>query len=196
MYTFEVFPGVDSVPLVADVVRVAHTRILSRLAEMAAKEVPRLTASARFDAGRSTEQAQSDGLDGAWWFAVEGHSAGVEMRYYDCRADIVLFRDEIRWSGSLPAALVDHCLGQGRMWCFKSSAGHAPITELAFGYLAAAVAELTQGFIHSDDGAWHRASMPMLAESFYKSYLRAEMTSGEWAARSCRWAVEIERTLR
>jgi hypothetical protein len=113
---------------------------------------------------------------------VVGSVGGCDVEYSEDRDTIEVFRNEIKFTKTLPDEFVDHCLDLGRYWAFRRSAGNPCVITLMYGYLAAALAELTAGFIYSDDGAWHRDALPMRADSFYASYFRP----GE-AAKSAVW---------
>jgi hypothetical protein len=59
--------------------------------------------------------------------------------------------------------------------------------NLGYGYLAGALAELTDGFIYSMDGAWDYDRFPCRADEFYAVYFRPdkalEPNKKEWAER-------------
>lgn len=53
------------------------------------------------------------------------------------------------------------------------------MASLFYGYIAIALAKLTDGFIYSDDGAWEYSYFPMHAEDFEKIYLNKECISDD-----------------
>lgn len=55
-------------------------------------------------------------------------------------------------------------------WCFRRSAGQSPLVSMAYGHLAAAVANLTDGYIYTYDGAWHENIFPARAEHLLEVY--------------------------
>lgn len=75
------------------------------------------------------------------------------------------FADEIRNSMEI-----------GYYWSLRRSAGQPALISLYYGLLAAAVAELTNGFIYSDDGAWDFRDFPMRPETLRTVYFRPEHT--------------------
>ncbi len=56
----------------------------------------------------------------------------------------------------------------GYSWSVVRTAGQPPLVGLFYGYLALAIAKLTDGIIFSDDGAWEYSQMPAMAEEFAK----------------------------
>ena len=59
----------------------------------------------------------------------------------------------------------------GYSWSVKRTMGQPAIVNLYYGYLAIAIATLTDGFIYSDDGAWDYSMLPMGGKDFKKEYL-------------------------
>ena len=74
-----------------------------------------------------------------------------------------------------------------RMWNFKRSAGNSALGNLCYGYLAAAVAQLTDGIIYSSDCAWEGNLFPCSSEKLLEFYFNPELASdpdmAEWANR-------------
>ena len=62
----------------------------------------------------------------------------------------------------------------GYSWQVKRTAGQSAIASLIYGYIAIAIAEETNGFIYSDDGAWEYRTFPILPDDFRKEYLMPE----------------------
>ena len=75
-----------------------------------------------------------------------------------------------------------------KYWYFRRSAGQPGIINLSYGLIAAALAELTGGFISSTDGAWDYKKLPAEPKEFYKWYYIPEREENpdfkEWAQRS------------
>jgi len=46
---------------------------------------------------------------------------------------------------------------------------------LAYGLIAASLAEITGGFVYSDDGAWDYSYFPALPEDFFRWYFKLNM---------------------
>lgn len=72
-------------------------------------------------------------------------------------------------------------------WTFRRSAGQPATITLTYGLISAAIAELTGGFIWTDDGAWNFEKFPAEPNEFYKWYFKPQLEdhydSKEWAER-------------
>jgi hypothetical protein len=83
--------------------------------------------------------------------------------------------------------LIRNCLGVGHYWNFRRSAGQPAIINLAYGLIAASLAELTAGFLCSDDSAWDWQRMPALPDEFFSWYFVPDLAlssdNREWSMR-------------
>ncbi len=59
----------------------------------------------------------------------------------------------------------------GYSWDIKRTAGQPAIASLFYGFAAMAVAQETDGFIYSDDGAWSYELFPTEWKNLYSEYL-------------------------
>ena len=59
----------------------------------------------------------------------------------------------------------------GFFWSIKRTLGQPAIASLYYGYLAIAIAILTDGIIYSDDGAWEYSVFPVEGSVFKDIYL-------------------------
>jgi len=78
------------------------------------------------------------------------------------------------------------CFETGFYWTFRRSVGQLAIINLAYGLIAAAFAELTKGFIFSDDGGWDYAMFPTTASHFLQNYFNLQYPKTE----NANWAKE------
>lgn len=62
----------------------------------------------------------------------------------------------------------------GYSWSVKRTIGQPAIVSLYYGYLAIAIAILTDGIIYSDDGAWDYSRLPIEGKVFKTEYLNVE----------------------
>ncbi len=62
----------------------------------------------------------------------------------------------------------------GYFWSVKRTMGQPPIVGLYYGYLAIAIAVLTDGIIYSWDGAWDYSILPIEGKVFKTEYLNIE----------------------
>jgi hypothetical protein len=99
----------------------------------------------------------------------EGEEDEMEEPLSSLRSD-VLSRPEVRY-----------------YWSFRRSAGQPAIINLVYGLIAASVAELTDGIIFNDDGAWDYERFPAKPSEFFEWYFRPEQAIDpalrEWSAR-------------
>lgn len=65
----------------------------------------------------------------------------------------------------------------GYFWSVKRTMGQPAIVSLYYGYLAIAIAILTDGIIYSDDGAWDYSRLPIKGNIFKTEYLNTENIS-------------------
>lgn len=59
----------------------------------------------------------------------------------------------------------------GYLWQIKRTAGQPAVVSLFYGFVAMAIAQETDGFIYSDDGAWSYELFPTEWKSLYSEYL-------------------------
>jgi hypothetical protein len=74
-----------------------------------------------------------------------------------------------------------------RLWSFRRSAGQPGIIALSYGLISASVAELTNGLLWSDDGAWDFQRFPAESKDFLTWYFRPDQTldadKADWVKR-------------
>ena len=67
----------------------------------------------------------------------------------------------------------------GYCWNVKRQVGQPAIVSLYYGFLAIAIAVLTDGIIYSDDGAWDYSRFPIEGWKFKTEYLNIENISDD-----------------
>lgn len=74
-----------------------------------------------------------------------------------------------------------------KYWYFRRSAGQPGIIALSYGLISAGVAELTDGILWADDGAWDFKRFPADSSDFLRWYFRQDMAlereTRDWAKR-------------
>jgi hypothetical protein len=73
--------------------------------------------------------------------------------------------------------LIESCLKNRYYWQFEKAKHTGGVVGLAYGLVAGAVAQLTEGFIFSKDGAWEADRFPATAEELFSWYFRPELTA-------------------
>jgi hypothetical protein len=123
------------------------------------------------------------------WFMVGEVPGGTDAYYDDSPEHIREF-----WNGELqntkyrenePA--IRQAIEIGHAWSFRRSMGQWAVINIAYGLIAASLASLTDGFVHSVDSAWDWDRLPALPQDFLIWYFRPERAIEEnfrtWSAR-------------
>jgi hypothetical protein len=192
--SFEVFPTTDSIPSFRQLLDVATAHLGEFLLEYGITQPALLAVTLR--------RVEPDGpivpldTDGpAWWpqdcyawFHVPGVTGGTDA--YACPMDDPGRRSiEDIGAKDLPdfARATTAALWVGRYWLFRRSAGQPAIINIGYGILAGSLAELTDGIVNSDDGAWDYRRLPAQPDVFLRTYFRPELNR-EWE--NYNWAKE------
>ena len=191
--TFDVYPSTSSIPT------------FRQLLDRSTTELHRFLASVDVDARPSIHvrvQYQDDDqpvpLDPqsplTWpddtyaWFHVANVPGGTDAYFWsvddltlDCWRELTEPRFKAR------EELIHKCLDVGHYWNFRRSAGQPAIINIAYGLIAACLAELTCGFVFSGDSAWDWERMPALPDEFFGWYfvpdLALDNNFREWSIR-------------
>lgn len=59
----------------------------------------------------------------------------------------------------------------GYLWQIKRTVGQPAVVSLFYGFVAMAIAQETDGFIYSDDGAWSYELFPTTWQNLHSEYL-------------------------
>ncbi|MCU6710174.1 hypothetical protein M6D81_15860 [Paenibacillus sp. J5C_2022] len=187
--TFEVYPATSYVPTLVNVLKVANRKLQHFLSPFALKEMPVIYARIGEEILSQNDKNDKDmawGEGDAWFYVEPGSGGGTDAYYEIVDAITIEIREEYGEDGE-DYLEVKRSLSVGHYWIFRRSAGQPAIINLVYGILASALAELTEGYIHSDDGAWN--GKPVRSDEFDKHYF----VSG--AASTCSDAVWYEQCL-
>ncbi len=150
-----------------------------------------ITGSKRVVAKPDAQFEWSD-CDTYLWLSVEGVAGGTdsycgtisndyndglgEWWYFDMLRRAPNFRPEHE-------AILRKAKALDRKWSFRRSAGQPAIINLGYGFIAGALAELTDGLVFSSDNAWDYQRLPISGADFLAAYfnLRAATTPEERA---------------
>lgn len=190
--TIEVLPGSAVLPTCAALLDLTWRRLEERLGSRAQRL--HLIGELLDGEGKADRRRLAPDFRLRWeedfyaWFSVRGVPGGTDA-YFDLLDD----EDRSYWLEVVSgrnAALAERIrrgVEIGHRWWFRRSAGQRGTTNLVYGYLAAALAELTDGVVFSDDSAWDYERFPALPTDFYTWYFDPQMAIdpeyGEWAAR-------------
>ena len=139
------------------------------------------------------------------WFYVPQINSGAPA-YIDPLDDErrEMLREDIRKQEiySRRKDLIEACLPNDHIWRLHRAAGHPATITVAYGMVAAAFCELTDGFLDIYDTGWDGDRFPATAQEFYTWYFRPDQTLDpelqEWSARCVRnmktiWAEIVSR---
>lgn len=135
------------------------------------------------------------------WFTLKGIEGGTdcyltdfyggEIAAYQLKDDWLEAHPKLNWSEHVDQ-VVETANQTKQQWCFRRSAGQPAEIALLYGFLASALAELTNGVVDSTDGAWDFSLFPATSEAFDCWYMRPEKTSDSDFQK---WAYEIQSAL-
>ncbi len=135
------------------------------------------------------------------WFSVEGFYGGTDAYcepIFEPELEGVelneFLLEEMRWSRSFKPEyeeLIEKAKLVDRVWTFRRSVGQPTIINLCYGYLAAAVAELSDGFIFTGDCAWRGDIFPCFADEFRKNYFFPDKAGTTDEAERIRYCISV-----
>lgn len=195
--TFEVYPGTEEIPTFCQLLTYANGRLKDRLPKGTTVEAEinvmlrRCNGNAEIPHAIDSKMNWSEDIYA--WFSVSEVIGGTDA-YFETVDDL----DREVWEDyaqdedlTQHRATVNQSLSIGHYWSFRRSAGQPGIVNLAYGLLAGSLAELTRGFVFSDDSAWVWPLMPITGNEFLKRYLVPGGTDDpeaeEWTKECLEW---------
>lgn len=191
--TFDVYPSTAAIPTFGELIELASTRLSERLCCHGIDVRPELRVEVRHHRGHQevpiTPEDEMTWQRGQYgWFHVLGVVGGTDVDFRKIQEfDWTMWRELIETNERARGerSRIESCLATGHHWSFRRSIGQPAIINLAYGIIAASLAELTDGIIHSYDSAWDYDRFPAIAADFYEWYFNPEMTSdpdrADWA---------------
>lgn len=198
--TFEVYPKTSFIPSFQDILDLSTIKLHKFLEDFEINYKPQI--SVRLNSQESHEaqpldlQASAKWDDSCYgWFHVPPIPGGTDAYFrqlddlkQECWDDLIEENSIFLLDWSLDKKdLVKECLKNGYYWVFRRSAGQTAIVNVGYGLIAASLAEITEGFIYSDDQAWDYARFPATASDFFYWYFRPELALDrnrkDWATR-------------
>jgi len=185
--TFDVLPGTSVVPTYKEVIELANLNINTFLSRIDVQKKMSLSVDIQNIATHEqkifnvTDIMISDEEHYAWFY-FDNVPGGTDCYYYkNIPIDREIWEDELRTNlnAQKKQDIIKNNLNLGYRWVFRRSAGQPGIIALSYGMLAASLAELTNGIIYTDDGAWDYSLFPTTADDFLKWYFRPELASNE-----------------
>jgi hypothetical protein len=191
--TFDVYPGTRAIPT------------FQQLLDRSTAELHRFLASIGIDARPLIHvRVQTEGGDEpvpidlhvplTWhresyaWFQVGDIPGGTDAYFWPLDDLMISYWREMTESTFKGRTeLVLQCLDVGHYWNFRRSMGQPAIINIAYGLIAASLAELTHGVVFSDDCAWDWERFPALPNEFLNWYFVPELALSDnfrdWSAR-------------
>lgn len=129
------------------------------------------------------------------WISVSNVPGGTDVycdtiKYEDDSDEPWLFLDEMKAAPNYSTALEERLKAARKhniCWSFRRSAGQPAIVAVAYGLIAASLAELTDGLIYSGDSAWDYKVFPATGPELRDVYFRPRSTSepdrADWVKR-------------
>lgn len=194
---FDVFPSTPYLPTFEEVVTLSETKLQRFLTDLNLEISPKIKVDLHLQTPETVlptplQTKARWSSDHYAWFTVASVAGGTDAYFYDLaqetkesRESSEQIRSEIlqrRQKSEHDERLIEGCLKQKHNWGFRRSAGQPGIVHLAYGFIASAFAELTHGFIYSDDGAWQYEKMPATPLEFDSWYMRPEFADEEYSA--------------
>jgi hypothetical protein len=166
-----VYPVITAIPTLVDVLQLANSKLISFLAPYKLIETPVILLKLKEQIIDSCytghELAEWDTNVYAWFFVEPGEGGGTDAYFNKVDKSTIEIWDDYKTDGSKYNAIRES-LSVGYYWSFRRSAGQPFIINLAYGLVASAIAELTDGYLFSDDGAWNGG--PIKSKDFNAEY--------------------------
>jgi hypothetical protein len=191
--TFEVFPGSSRLPSFGEVTEKTRDRLRNFLFDFGISARPDITVNLMRKMNDEKQPVFPDDplkwdIDYYAWFCIPSIAGGTDA-YFNKIEPIDLEVEEGEEADKRIILL--RSLQPDYYWVFRRSMGQPAIINLLYGLLAATTAELTEGFVFSDDSAWDYQLLPAKPDDFFRWYFRPSLAISpefkEWAERCIRY---------
>ena len=159
---FYVYPGIEYMPTFKELLNIASEKVNEILRNLNCKQSVIINVEVHKNIDHALQEFNlidrlvwSD--DSYAWFFVNGVAGGTDSYYCQIDEDDKdIWKDEMATNKKAQnfSEKINKSLNIGHYWYFRRSTGQPPIINLVYGLLAASLAQLTEGYIYSDDGAW------------------------------------------
>lgn len=185
--TFEVYPADTYIPSFSELLSHTEMALECYLKSIHINKSIRMNAELHLINGHDKKTVQPEDKV-VWdetayaWFFVKDVPGGTDAYY--CRhtdLDIGFLKEELAMNDNFRkhSKIIHDNLRVGYHWVFRRSAGQPAIITLSYGFLAAALAKLTNGVIYTDDGAWDYEKFPAGPDDFMSWYFRPEHSANQ-----------------
>ncbi|MFC4776001.1 hypothetical protein ACFO9Q_04305 [Paenibacillus sp. GCM10023252] len=164
------YPTTIEVPTLVDLLKLANEKLIRFLQPFELRDTPliyvRLGETIISPNDANTETMNWD-VEYAWFYVEPSDGGGSDAYFQKVNEDTIDIWDDYAEYGDIYIE-VKKSLSVGHYWVFRRSTGQPAIINLVYGIIASALAELTKGYIFSDDGAWHGGPIrPTVFDSQY-----------------------------
>lgn len=193
--TFDVFPGISQPPTIQQVRRLGVGKLHSYLASLGLDSLPAVSVTFWNFPTQESMPVDPDAKfiwhDGYLWFDVDGIKGGTDA--YCVNWEPSELADNLEELGiETRARVLLPTITLGTHWYIRRSAGQPAVVVALYGFLASALAELTQGVVVSTDGAWSMPQFHLDPADFDLEYLRPEKARSE---QDRRWSERMQSAL-
>ncbi|ABN53772.1 MAG TPA: hypothetical protein DEF39_00700 [Hungateiclostridium thermocellum] len=180
--TFDVYPGKEYIPSFAELLDISNKKVNDFLRNLGISKNITIDVEVHNNTGELQKKFNiHDKLiwnnESYAWFFIRGVNGGTDSYYYKItELDREIWKNEIETNIKARELrdIINKSINIGYYWSFRKSIGQPGIINLAYGLIAASLAEITGGFVYSDDGAWDYSYFPALPEDFFRWYFKPE----------------------
>lgn len=173
--SFEIFPTNNYIPNNEEIVMISHGYFMDYLKKKDIHLNANIKCETRFIPTDILERNDKLVSDGTKYEAFIINNLGQALVLYHNQDDLSkeFWEEEINSNIRAKALknLIDKNIMLGYSWSVKRTMGQPAIINIYYGFLALAIAYLTDGLIYSDDGAWEYSCFPLTANDFQDLYL-------------------------
>lgn len=180
--TFEVYPKINDKPSFTELINLSERKLGEFLSEFNLNDKPKICICI-YSVESNIEREINLSSPVIWnkdeyaWFYIENIVGGTDA--YFCKFDELdkeCWNDEFTDNNKIieREEFIKECIKNEYYWYFRRSAGQPAIISLTYGLIASALAELTEGFIISNDSGWDYSKFPAISTEFDKFYFRPD----------------------
>jgi hypothetical protein len=182
---FDVYPCIEYIPTYKEILNLANKNLKSFISKLGISsdislnvELYSINDNSKIDFNIEDKVILNEEMYA--WFFIKDIAGGTDLYYFkitgldkDAWQEEYITNSKVR----LFKSNIDKSIELGYHWSFRRTAGQPGIIHLSYGLLAASLAQLTQGFLYSDDGAWEYSYFPAFPDDFFEWYFNPEFIS-------------------
>lgn len=196
--TFDVYPGNTSIPSFLSLKVLTELKLHGYFEQHGVAFDPQIDVRLISSENREIHHVNLD--DPFWWsenyyawFTLNGVEGGTDAHILpldeqwarELRSDWLCDHPQLEQTPELEQVYTTAQLLK-RSWYFRRSIGQPAAINVLYGFLTSALAELTEGVVDSNDGAWDFARFPALPQELDRWYMNPQealdSSSASWAS--------------